>query len=213
MHFHFFKLLDSRVEIVCGHTCINHTVVQNLVRQLRVLDVFKHLSDQSKLFALVSVDHSLDQARLGEVVGLDLLVQHLSLAFPCAPEVFAAHLSVDDGILTHSAWTDIGFAHQLRYCLEFSKHFVLAAAVQQSVEHYFFRIKFHLDHFSEQRKCFFDAALFGETFNDQGVSGFVCAIVAHLPLEFEDLEFGLLVQKCFYHDLCKVSFHLPFTQE
>jgi len=74
--------------------------------------MFKHLADERKLFALVPVDHAFDQRGVGEVVCLYLLVQHLLVALPSPPEVLAADLAIDDGVLAHGAGADVGFAHQ-----------------------------------------------------------------------------------------------------
>lgn len=112
VHFHLLELFHGRLKILGGHTRIDHAVVQYLVGQLRVLDVFKHFGDEREFLALVPVDDPLDQAGVREVVGLDLLIEHLSVTLPCTPEVFAPHLPVYDGIVAYGSRTDVGFAHQ-----------------------------------------------------------------------------------------------------
>lgn len=106
----------SKVEVVGGHASVDHTVLENLIWRVRILDGLKEPTDDLELLPLVLVDHAFNERRLGEVVSQHLVRLHLFLALPGFPELLASHVTIYDGIVADSAQTQSTLQHEVGDC-------------------------------------------------------------------------------------------------
>jgi len=127
---HFFEVRVGQFEVVCSHTRVDHAVIQDFIWFVGYFDFVEEFGDDAELLALFFGDHPLDEGWVGEVVSFYVFVLHILVTVPGFPKLLAAHLAVNDRVVTHSTWSNTWLAHYFNYNFNFLNHFIFGTTIK-----------------------------------------------------------------------------------